>query len=231
MTSAVRLLALSVAAVAVVGSGSWTDLNLINSLPDDFWTYAFLGLSAIVIEELAPIFGGIAAHEGELLLAKVIVGITLGGWFCTTLLYVAGRSKWETIRKRFPRLRAAGTVALRVVARNPLTASLLVRFAFGLRVVLPIACGAARVSLPTYLIASLIGSALWTSVFTVIGYLAGEAAVQTVGHLGRVGEAVGALLVTALVFGFVWWNRRRKARKEERKRRKLQRSRETTPVL
>lgn len=231
MSAPHHLLPLAIAAAAVVSGSGWKDLDLINALPDDFWTYAFMGIAAIVIEELAPIFGGIAAHEGELQLIKVIIGISLGGWLCTTLLYIAGRSKWEAIRKRFPRLRAAGTVALRVVARNPLTASLLVRFAFGLRIVLPIACGAARVSWLTYLVASLVGSILWTTLFTLIGYGAGEAAVQTVGHLGRVGELIGALLVTAGVFAFVWWNRRRRARKDERKRQKAQRSRETTPVL
>jgi len=221
MPSAARLIPLAIAAVAVVASDGWADLDLINALPDDFWTYAAMGLSAMIFEELTPIFGGIASHEGELQLVKVIVGITLGGWVCTSLLYLAGRAKWATIRRRFPRFRAGGTVALRVVARNPLLASVIVRFAFGLRVVLPIACGAARVPAPTFLLASLVGSALWSTLFTLIGYGAGEAAMQTVGHLGRVGEVVGAVLITAAVFAFVWWNRRRRARKEERKRRKL----------
>ncbi len=211
---------LLVAASAASAAG-WADLNFISGLSDGFWTYAFLGLSAIVIEELAPIFGGIAAHEGELQLMRVIVGITVGGWVCTSLLYLAGRSHWDDIRRRFPRVRAAGTVALRVVGRNPLTASLLVRFAFGLRVVLPIACGAARVSAPIYLVASLLGSFLWTTLFTLIGFAAGEAAVRAVGELGRVGEVVGALVVTAAVFGFIRWNRARRAKKAERRQRKL----------
>lgn len=228
MPSALRLIPLSLVAVAAVGASGWADLDLINALPDDFWTYAFMGLSAIVVEELAPIFGGIAAHEGELLLPKVIVGITFGGWFCTSLLYVAGRSKWDAIRRRFPSLRAAGTVALRVVGRNPFTASLLVRFAFGLRVVLPIACGAARVPVALYLTASLIGSLLWTILFTVIGYAAGEAAVRAVGHLGRAGEIIGAVIVTGAVFAFIRWNRSRRAKKEERRKRKA--ARETTTV-
>lgn len=215
-----RLLPLVVVAAVAVSAEGWADINFINALSDSFWTYAFLGLSAIVIEELAPIFGGIAAHEGELQLMRVIIGITLGGWLCTTLLYVAGRSRWEAIRRRFPRVRAAGTVALRVVGRNPLTASLLVRFAFGLRVVLPIACGAARVPIAIYLVASLLGSFLWTTLFAVIGFAAGEAAVRAVGHLGRVGEIIGALVVTAAVFGFIRWNRARRARKAERRQRK-----------
>ena len=83
---------------------------------------------------MAPIFGGIAVHEKELRLVPLFMAITLGGWFATALLYTVGRIKWEAIRRRFPRTRATGTVALRVVRRNPLTASFLVRFAFGLRI-------------------------------------------------------------------------------------------------
>jgi membrane protein DedA with SNARE-associated domain len=128
-----------------------------------------------------------------------------------------GRLKWETIRRRFPRTRATGTVALRVVRRNPLTASFFVRFAFGLRIVLPMASGAACVPLYVFLPVSLIGSLAWTLVFTLVGYVAGEAAVQAIGHLGRAGEIVGAVLVTIAVFAFLRWQRRRRERKAERR--------------
>ena len=187
-------------------------------MSDSVWTYVVLGLSSIITEELAPIFGGIAAHEGELQLDRVILAITFGGWVATALLYGIGRLKWEVIRRRWPRTRATGTIALRVVARNPVTASFLVRMAFGLRIVLPLACGAARVPVAIYLTASLLGSAVWSTAFTLLGYAAGEAAVQVVGKLGRVGEIVGAIIMTALVFAFVWWRRKRIARKEHRRR-------------
>lgn len=141
------------------------------------------------------------------MLPKVIVGITFGGWFCTSLLYVAGRSKWDAIRRRFPSLRAAGTVALRVVGRNPFTSCAVTR-SCALRSHCARAahrCGAARVPIALYLTASLIGSLLWTTLFTVIGYAAGEAAVRAVGHLGRAGEIIGAVLVTGAVFAFIRW--------------------------
>ena len=189
----------------------------LEAVTDSFWTYVVLGASTIVAEELSAIFGGIAAHEGELQIARVLLSITLGGWAATTLLYMLGRWKWEFLRRRFPRVRATGTVALRVVRRNQLTASLLLRFAFGLRIVLPMACGAAKVPLYLYLPLSLIGSAAWTAVFTAIGYAAGEAAVQMLGHLDRAGEIIGAVVVTAAVLGFVRWQRIRRERKAARR--------------
>jgi membrane protein DedA with SNARE-associated domain len=219
MISSLTVVPVVIAALAAVSFSDWANLDFIENLSDSFWTYALLGATAIVIEELSPIFGGIAANEGDLKVVSVITGVTIGGWVCTTALYIAGRLKWDWIRRRLPRLRAAGTVALRVVGRNPLTASFLVRFLFGLRVVLPLACGAARVPAPTFLIASLAGSLVWSTLFTVIGYAAGEAAVQVVGKLGRVGEIIGAVIVTAAVFVFIRWNNQRRAKKDARKRR------------
>ncbi|WP_373064154.1 DedA family protein [Gemmatimonas sp.] len=223
-TTLAPALLLRVASVVLSGSSAigvaaaiMDVMKWLEAVTDSFWTYVILGGSAIVIEELSPIFGGIAAHEGELQIARVIFSITLGGWIATTLLYVLGRWRWEFIRRRFPRVRATGTVALRVVRRNQLTASLLVRFAFGLRVVLPMACGAAKVPIYIYLPLSLIGSALWTATFTLIGYAAGEAAVRTLGHLDRAGEIIGAVVVTVAVLGFVRWQRIRRERKAARR--------------
>ena len=79
----------------------------------------------------------------------------------------------------------------------------------------------ARVPIAIYLPASLLGSAVWSALFTLLGYAAGEAAVQVVGKLGRVGESVGAIIMTALVFACVWWRRKRNARKERRRRARM----------
>ena len=163
-------------------------------LTDAPWTYIVLGASAIVTEELAPIFGGIAAHEGELRLMAVVVAITLGGWMATALLYLLGRLKWEAIRRRFPKVRATGTVALRVVRRNPMTASFFVRFAFGLRIVLPMACGAARVPLYRYLPMTLLGSLAWTAVFTAVGFFDAD---HFCAEIAEEGGTVGARDVSA----------------------------------
>jgi len=196
---------------ALLVAGTW-----LTSLSDGPGTYWVLGASAIVAEELAPIFGGIAAHEGQLQLGRVIAAITIGGWVATTLLYALGRLKWDAIRRRFPKARSTGTVALRVVRKNPLKASFFVRFAFGLRIVLPMACGAAGVPLYIYLPVSFLGSVVWSACFAAVGYAAGEAAVQAMGHIGQAGDLVGAVLVTLAILAFVRWQRKRRERKAAR---------------
>ncbi|MBL0171686.1 MAG: hypothetical protein IPP90_13350 [Gemmatimonadaceae bacterium] len=49
MMTPVRLLSFAIVAVTAVSVGNWSDLHFIEALADGFWTYALLGLSAIVI--------------------------------------------------------------------------------------------------------------------------------------------------------------------------------------
>ena len=134
----------------------------------------------------------------------------------TTLLYLGGRLKWDWLRKRVPSARSAGTIALRIVRRNPWRASFLVRYLFGGRILLPMACGAARVPLKVYLPMSLAGSLAWTMTFALVGVAAGQAAEQVLGRLEKVEGVAMAALAAALVFAGVWWWRRRVRRAERR---------------
>ena len=213
------LLRALIVATANIHPRSLSDFASLDALSDSWWTYITLGLSTTITEELAPIFGGIAARAEELQFVHVVLAITLGSYLATAVLYWLGRAKWDWIRRRFPKLRAAGTVALRVVQRNPWRASLLVRFAFGGRILLPMACGAARVSMPIYFSASLLGAGAWSFIFTLIGYAAGDAAIYIVGKLDRVGELIGAIAVTAVVVAFISWQRKRNVRKLLKQRR------------
>ncbi len=206
-----RSLLLTAAALLVVPSAEGM-LEAIASVQDQFSTYLGLGASTVLVSELAPIFGGIAAQEGQLRLTRVILAITLGGWAATSLLYVAGRLKWDWLRRRFPSTRSAGTVTLRVVKRNPARASFLVRFLFGGRILLPMACGAAQVPLRMYLPISLIGSLAWTVTYALVGVAAGEAAEQMLGRLERVEGVITAVGAAMILFVGVWLWRRRERR-------------------
>ncbi len=210
-----RSLLLSAAALMLVPSAEGM-LEAIASVEDRLATYLGLGASTIFMSELAPIFGGIASQEGQLRLTRVVLAITLGGWAATSLLYLGGRLKWDWLRRRFPSTRSAGTVALRIVKRNPARASFVVRFLFGGRILLPMACGAAQVPLRMYLPVSLAGSFAWTLTYALIGVAAGEAAEQMLGRLEAVEGVVTALGAALIVFAGVWWWRRRQRRSARR---------------
>jgi membrane protein DedA with SNARE-associated domain len=193
-------------------------LELVASVEDRLATYVTLAVSSAFVSELAPIVGGLAAHDERLPVGRVIAAVTAGGWVTTALLYLAGRLKWEWLRRRARTVRSAGTVVLRIVRRNPWRASFLVRFVFGARILLPMACGAARVPLTVYLPMSLLGSLAWSVVFVFIGMAAGEAAEQVLGRIKDIESVMYGVGGVLLVVAVNWWWRRRRRRAERRLR-------------
>jgi membrane protein DedA with SNARE-associated domain len=164
-----------------------------------------LGASAIVTEELTPIIGGVAASQGELGLKRVMFAIAFGGWVATTLLYVLGWWRGRWVRKRWPRVGRYMKRALRAVRRRPWRSAVAVRFAFGARLLLPLACGAAHLNLFTYLVGTAISSIVWSVLFTSIGYAFGEAAVNALRRVERydqyfIAVVAGLAIVAWLVF-------------------------------
>lgn len=212
-----RALLLAALAAAVI-PGSDGLLELVASVEDRASTYLTLAASSAIVSELAPIVGGLAVHEGRLPITRVIAAVTLGGWVATSLLYLSGRLKWEWLRRRSRTVRSAGTVALRIVRRNPWRASFLVRFLFGARLLLPMACGAARVPLAVYLPISLLGSLAWSTVFVFIGMAAGQAAEQVLGRIKDIESVMYGVGGVLLVVAVNWWWRRRRRRAERRLR-------------
>jgi membrane protein DedA with SNARE-associated domain len=212
---------LGLAVIAAALPGPEELLELVARIEDTATTFVTIALATPFVSELAPIVGGLASFEGRLPLGRVIAAATLGGWIGTAVLYVAGRFKWEWVRRRSTSMRAAGTVALRIVGRNPVRASFLVRFLFGARILLPMACGAARVPLGTYLPMSLLGSLAWSATFALIGRLAGGAAQAVLANIQQVERGLlvagGGLLVAVAVW---WW--RRQQRREARRRARAQ---------
>ena len=141
------------------------------------WKYTALGASSIVFEEANPIFGGIAVRHGRAGMVGVVVAVALGGWLASIVLYYVGRWRIDWVRARWPEKHKLMDAALAIVERHPWRASLAVRFAYGLRLPLPIACGAARMPIGLYTVGSGISSWVWSLTFAYLGLMFGGAAV------------------------------------------------------
>lgn len=179
----------------------------------EVWQYVALGGSSIVTEELAPVLGGIAAHERQLGLVRVIVACAVGSWAGMLVFYVLGRWRGQWAAARWPRVGAQMARVLGPVQRRPWRASIATRFAIGVRWVLPAACGAAHVPLWLYLSGSALSSLLWAPPFALLGWAFGETAVVFVDRFKDYSAAVTAALLAALVaFLVVRWQRARRRR-------------------
>jgi membrane protein DedA with SNARE-associated domain len=183
------------------------------SLVERAWKYVALGATSIVGEEANPILGGIAVRHGGAGLFGVIVAVLVGTWAASILLYFIGRWRIDWVRARWPDKRRLLTGALMIVRRNPWRASLAVRFAWGLRLPLPIACGAARVPFSLYLVGTGISSLVWGVTFTLLGFALGRTALRALMFTQRldVRLAIVAVVLT-IVLGVMVRRRRANAR-------------------
>ncbi len=173
--------------------------------------YLALAAGPITVEELAPLGAGAAASQGELALWPAVAAMTVGGWLATAVLYALGRWRGRWIRRRFPRAGGVIKRLLRAVRRRPWQSALAVRYAFGARVLLPLACGAAHVRPDVYLTATFVSSVTWSTLFALLGFWFGQAAREAFLRYDQylAGVVAGAAVLAWLVV------RRRRARTPE----------------
>ena len=173
----------------------------------------YLGATGIVTEEATPLSAGWRPT------------IATFGWRPSAMwvaerglpesLYYFGRWRGDWARRRWPQLRRFMLRAFKIVRRHPWRSSLAVRWAYGLRLTLPIACGAARLPIPIYLIGSAISCLTWSFAFTVIGWAFGRTTLIVLGHVRR--------YESYLIAAIVWpWRSRFGDAKETRRRRSRQ---------
>jgi membrane protein DedA with SNARE-associated domain len=185
-------------------------------LLERLWKYTALGATSIVFEEANPILGGIAVRHGRASLFGVILAVALGTWLASIALYFVGRWRIDWVRARWPDKRRLLTGALTIVRRHPWRSALAIRFAYGLRLPLPVACGAARLPLSLYVIASGISCWVWAGAFGYLGFAAGGAALRVLGFVQRMDVRLGLLATILSIVLFVMLRRRRIAERTAR---------------
>ena len=169
---------------------------------EKLWKYTALGASSIVFEETNPIFGAIATRHGRAGMVEVVVAVAIGVWVASIALYLVGRWRIDWVRARWPEKHRLLDGALAHVERHPWLASLAVRFAYGLRLPLPIACGAARVPIGLDVVGSGISSWVWSLTFAYVGLVFGGAAVMALRFAHRIEVRLGlAAAVLCIILG------------------------------
>jgi len=168
------------------------------SMLSRIWVYVTLGASSIIIEELAPVIAGFAAHQHHLGFVRAVLACAVGSWAAGVALYALGRWRALHVVKRWPRVFAQVEKLLGAVRRHPWRASLAVRYVYGARFFLPVACGAAEVSSPVFLIGSAISAGTWSLLFTTVGWAFGSTAVLVMGRIRRHEDGLAVVLVAII---------------------------------
>jgi membrane protein DedA with SNARE-associated domain len=182
------------------------------SMLSRLWVYVTLGATSIITEEAAPVLAGFAAHQRHLGVVQATVACSLGSWTADIALYALGRWRALKLVERWPKLIVPMERLLKSVRRHPWRASLAVRYAYGARIPLPIACGAAEIPVMNYLIGSGISCWSWATLFTAIGWIFGSTAVLLLGRVRRHEDelALSLVVIVLLIVAIIAFRNREK---------------------
>ena len=178
------------------------------TLLERLWAYVTLGAMGSLWGETSPLLGGLAANERRLHLWTVVLTVALGTWLGVMGFYALGRWRGKWVRKRWPKARALILRSVAIVRRHPWRASLASRFAYGVRIALPIACGIGRVPIATYAIGTAVSSLVWSVVYTMLGWSMGRATRAFLGNLQDVEALLGAVIVILVLIAYIVLHRR-----------------------
>lgn len=178
------------------------------TLLERLWAYVTLGAMGSLWGETSPLLGGLAANERRLHLWTVVLAVAVGTWLGVMGFYALGRWRGKWVRKRWPKARALILRSVAIVRRHPWRASLASRFAYGVRIALPIACGIGRVPIVTYAIGTAISSLAWSVVYTMLGWSMGRATRAFLGNLQDIESLLGAIIVILVLIAYVVLHRR-----------------------
>jgi membrane protein DedA with SNARE-associated domain len=177
------------------------------------WAYITLGATGSFVGEASPLLGGVAAFDRDLNLVNVIIAVAIGTWIGGLTFYAIGRSNAHWIRNRFPRIRPYLLRSIKIVRRNPWRVSLGIRFAYGLRIALPIGCGVAHLPFYIYALGSAASAVVWSTIFTVLGWALGRTAETFLGHVKEFETVIGLALIALMIAGYFVMRKRHTAEK------------------
>jgi membrane protein DedA with SNARE-associated domain len=121
--------------------------------------------------EIFFILGGVAAHQGLLNPWYVAATALAGGFVGDQVFFLLGRWRGAGLLARWRQLARKAVLVRRLVRRHAVAMMLLSRFLYGLRMVIPLACGAAKINPLVFLGLNLVSALVWSLVFGGLGFL------------------------------------------------------------
>lgn len=178
--------------------------------------YLALFLGTMVEGEAVLIVAGYAIARGYLDPLPTYLVAVAGGMTADTAYFWLGRSFGAKLVRSHPRFRPLRARATLFLRRRGHSAAFLTRFAYGLRIVLPIMIGALRMRPGVYHLFDALGALTFAATYLLAGALFGPVLAALA---ARVGAREGLLLAGTLALGLValavrQWRIYRAARQE-----------------
>ncbi len=132
-----------------------------------------MAFGAIIEGETFLIAGGIAAHKGLFHLEGLILLAVVGSTLHDVFFFLLGRFGGHTFLKKKPALYLRTEEVLDRFQKYGIGLIIGLRFAYGLRTIIPTVLGMSHISTGKFIFYDIIGGILWSCVFILGGYFFG----------------------------------------------------------
>ena len=175
--------------------------------------YVFIFFATLLEGETVVALAGFAAYQGYLDFEVVLLVAFIGGMLGDQIFFYFGRFKGKQYIAARPNLNERAKKVQRLIEKYPNFLIFSSRFLYGFRMLIPIAFGTSKVSGIRFFVFNLLGAAVWSTIFTSLGYFLGTAIETYIGNYQRVGKYVlvgviaGVILVQGIAFAFRRFNK------------------------
>jgi len=173
-------------------------------------TYGYLAVAAgcLLEGETVLALAGFAAHRGYLGLPEVLVVGAFAAFAGDEFFFWLGRRHAAAALRRIPSLqRQAGRVHW-LIEKHPIKLIIGMRFAYGLRVAVPIIVGSSAIAAGRFALLNAAGAILWAAIIAGLGWSSGQVIETLLGDIRHL-EGWLALTLVITVPGLALWHRRR----------------------
>jgi membrane protein DedA with SNARE-associated domain len=136
--------------------------------------YVAVFAGSLLEGETILLLAGLAAHQGYLSFAGVVVLAFCGGTLGDQVLFLLGRRHGKTILRRSPALALRAEPVNRLIQRHQTGLIIGVRFMYGLRLIGPFVIGMSDVPASRFALLNMVGAAVWAPLIAGAGYVFGK---------------------------------------------------------
>jgi membrane protein DedA with SNARE-associated domain len=163
--------------------------------------YWILALGCVLEGEVVLLLAALAAHRGYLNPAAVVTIAAASAFASNQFFFRLGRRHGTALLERWPVLATHSAGIRRLIERHASLAAVAVRFVYGIRIAGPILIGASSMPPLRFAVLNALSAIAWAFLVFGVGWLFGEVAQTTFGHLARVeGWLLGALIAVLVAW-------------------------------
>jgi len=148
----------------------------------DYGYYAVF-FAGLIEGETMLLLGAYAVHQGYLHMLPLIACGAAAAFLSDQFYFQLGRRKGRQVLQKHPKLQKRFEKAVAFVDRHPIATVLLMRFAWGLRIVFPVTLGMTPMRTAFYLPLSALAAVLWATVVAFLGVWVTGVVKQVIGNL------------------------------------------------